>query len=390
MKTKFTEIQKIYRDIKEVYKKLENLKAFENFGRTDCFHLIDEDGQGMAIFSDVVWKGHPGVQMFMKNPGLNHVHDLITCTNSYGMDRTFANVHAVTIVPKEDLEDVDKAFLKKMRCNVTASNNLMLFIIKEGRGFVQPTKADLLNILYYLTYLHSMIENDFDQLKEIFDNELMAMGTFNNEKMTYKIGPLPDITFERLPGLKKVNEPFYEEAIKYNYISEKCRIGRLYLPIKEKPTDYFSSVVFVYFENMNKWFTTIFDCKPDKIADYMYAFLDDIFKEYGMPDEMEISDRHIFAGISKTMKKLNIEVTFLREENDFAKNCYGRLSEVLTRISMLNQEFEELIDSDSEQEFLEKIENKMTTIFEEQNEEEYEYDLDEEFLSDDSDDFLVA
>ena len=122
----------------------------------------------------------------------------------------------------------------------------------------------------------------------------------------------------------------------------------------------------------------------------MYAFLDDIFKEYGMPDEMEISDRYIFAGISKTMKKLNIEATFLREENDFAKNCYGRLSEVLTKISMLHQEFEELIDSDSEQEFLEKIENKMSNIFEEQNEEEYEYDLDEEFLSDDSDDFLVA
>ena len=72
MKSKFTEIQQIYRDIKRIYKKIMDLKPFENYGRNDCFHFMDEKSQGMTIFSDMVWKGHPGIQMFLNKP-VNYV-----------------------------------------------------------------------------------------------------------------------------------------------------------------------------------------------------------------------------------------------------------------------------------------------------------------------------
>ena len=131
MKSKFTEIQQIYRDIKRIYKKIIDLKPFEKFGRNDCFHFMDEKSQGMTIFSDMVWKGHPGIQMFLNKPGLNHVNELVTCPNSYGYDRAFANLKAVTSLPKEDLDDMDRKFLKKMRTNISA-NNLIVIILKDG------------------------------------------------------------------------------------------------------------------------------------------------------------------------------------------------------------------------------------------------------------------
>ena len=149
MKSKITEIQKIYRDIKDVYKKIINLKPFEKYGRNDCFHFMDENTQGMTLFSDSVWKGNPGIQLFMGKNGLNHVHDLVTCPHSYGYDRAFANISALSYVGKADIEETDRKFLKKMGCNVT-NNNLLIFELKEGRGFVDPTKSDLVNILYYL------------------------------------------------------------------------------------------------------------------------------------------------------------------------------------------------------------------------------------------------
>ena len=53
MKSKNTEIQQIYRDIKRIYKKIMDLKPFEKYGRNDCFHFMDEKDQGMpAVRSD--------------------------------------------------------------------------------------------------------------------------------------------------------------------------------------------------------------------------------------------------------------------------------------------------------------------------------------------------
>ena len=153
----------------------------------------------------------------------------------------------------------------------------------------------------------------------------MVLGKFNNDAMTYNIGPLPDIEFERLPSLKKADAAFCEEAKNYHYINEKCRIGRLYIPIKDGKSNYFTSIVLMHFENMDKWFVNMVDAKPEKIGDYMFAYLDDIFKEHGMPDEIEIADRHIFSAVTKTLEKLHISTTVVREENEFARGCYEKL-----------------------------------------------------------------
>ena len=381
MKSKITEIQQIYRDIKRIYKKIMDLKPFEKYGRNDCFHFMDEKDQGMAIFSDMVWKGNPGIQMFLNKPGLNHVHELVTCPNSYGYDRAFANLKALTYLPKEDLDDMDKKFLKKMKANITA-NNLVVIILKEGYGFTQPNKTDLLEILTNLNYLHSIISNDEEQIKEIFNNELMALGVFNNKDYTYNVVPLPDISFETMPSFKKVNIPFVEEASNYCYINEKCHIGRLYIPIKDKENDFFTSVVFMYFENQDKWFTNLIDCKPEKIGEYMYAFIDEIFKANGMPDEVVISDRYLFAGISKTLKKLNISTIFVREENDFAKGCYGKLAEVMSKLDFFNKALEGL-SADEEEDFIQNFDDSDDLL-------DYEDDFDDDFLSEEVENSFVA
>ena len=381
MKSKITEIQQIYRDIKRIYKKIMDLKPFEKYGRNDCFHFMDEKDQGMAIFSDMVWKGNPGIQMFLNKPGLNHVHELVTCPNSYGYDRAFANLKALTYLPKEDLDDMDKKFLKKMKANITA-NNLVVIILKEGYGFTQPNKTDLLEILTNLNYLHSIISNDEEQIKEIFNNELMALGVFNNKDYTYNVVPLPDISFETMPSFKKVNIPFVEEASNYCYINEKCHIGRLYIPIKDKENDFFTSVVFMYFENQDKWFTNLIDCKPEKIGEYMYAFIDEIFKANGMPDEVVISDRYLFAGISKTLKKLNISTILFREENDFAKGCYGKLAEVMSKLDFFNKALEGL-SADEEEDFIQNFDDSDDLL-------DYEDDFDDDFLSEEVENSFVA
>ena len=53
--------------------------------------------------------------MFLNKPGLNHVNELVTCPNSYGYDRAFANLKAVTSLPKEDLDDMKEFFEKEIK-----------------------------------------------------------------------------------------------------------------------------------------------------------------------------------------------------------------------------------------------------------------------------------
>jgi hypothetical protein len=119
----------------------------------------------------------------------------------------------------------------------------------------------------------------------------------------------------------------------------------------------------------------------------MFAYIDDVFKHNGMPDEIEISDRYIFAGISKTLKKLNISTIFLREENEFAKGCYQNLGEVLEKLDFLNKTFESMNDVESEEEFIQKLEENSNELYDLEDE---NYDYEEEFLNEETDNSFVA
>ena len=155
--------------------------------------------------------------------------------------------------------------------------------------------------------------------------------------------------------------------------------------MKERDNDYFTSVVFMYYENLNKWFTNLIDCKPEKIGEYMFAFIDDVFKMNGMPDEVVVSDRYIFTGVNKTLKKLNISTMFLREENDFARGCYGNLAKVLEKLDFLHKTFE---NAPSEEEFIKKLEESPEEFMDFESEEDYDYE--EEFFGEDSESSFVA
>ena len=334
---KYTETQTLYRNLKSIYKKIVDLKPYEKFNRVDFFYLLDEKCPSLGIFCDSLIKSNPGIQFFINKDGLSHLNDLIKNSNTYGFDKSFGNLSAVSFVGKEDLDEDDKKFIKKMGCNVT-EKNLLVYTIKEGYGMVEPTKTDLEELTFLCKYMLCLVENETETLVQIFEKEYMLLATFNNEQMTYNIKAIPEFEFDNLPSMKKAHQPFIDEVSKYNYRNEKCYMTRLYLPIKDNPNGYFYSVIFLYLEKEDLWLSNIFECKPKKVNDYMYSFLDDIFKKYGIFDEIIISDRFLYSGLYKTLKKLNVDVKYERTENDFTKYAYKNMIEMLSNISKIGEE----------------------------------------------------
>ena len=75
----------------------------------------------------------------------------------------------------------------------------------------------------------------------------------------------------------------------------------------------------------------------------------------------------------------------MREENDFAKGCYGNLATVLEKLDFLHETFEK---AKNEEEFIKKLEESSEEMLDFENEEDYDYE--EEFFSEDIENSFVA
>ena len=111
---------------------------------------------------------------------------------------------------------------------------------------------------------------DIESYKEYLVKMVENIASYNINLMIFQVRPASDAYYESklnpwsrfITGVEGQNPGFdvlkfvIEEAKKYNYRNEKCHIGRLYIPIKDTNNEYFSSVIFVYFENSDKY------CEP--------------------------------------------------------------------------------------------------------------------------------
>ena len=92
-------------------------------------------------------------------------------------------------------------------------------------------KKELHNVLLNLSYLDSLIRNDYDDLIENFNNELAALSFIDEKELVYQVKYSSIPYLETFPKKQEENVPFVNEFKNTLYYDHECYIFTSYVPL---------------------------------------------------------------------------------------------------------------------------------------------------------------
>ena len=362
---------------KDVYKDIKNMvNKFRKEGYWDCFNssnqfYIGTNKEALVSFTHDELSSSYGIQLFYTPEGFNYLHDRLTV--HYEGVVTFDDCDALflKVVDKDNITEDEKNFINKLGFKVGSTN---IIIKRYQPGYVERyANLNEIKIVYkYLEILASVIKNEFTDIMAAIDTDYTPL--------IFVEGYSYDVTYRPLPllyrdyRLKSVNKGFVDEFKNKTYIDDTCYLFTMYSKtfineVKQKPL-----IILIYYPNNNIVdIKSILD-KPTEYNESIFGVLYEVFEQHGMPLKLITNNLKLQSYFYNTLKKLNIEQEFKREE---PKVNYD-LAKFIEELDGVADEFDEFIDSCKET----SIED-----YEEYNQEIEENELVEEVI-DEEDSFV--
>ena len=343
----------LYKEVKQVMKKMQKKGCFYKFSTKDFFYLMDEKTRGVLVFSEHLYQDGYGIQLFLNNPGLNYLHDILSTEGNYPINYFYSDCNLLGFIPKKDLLPDDVKFLKEHHIRINEENNLLPIKFKEGFGKTIMTKKELSETLSYLYYAYALICNEKEDVEVALKNELTPLAIFNNKEMEYSCHYTPLPNLEQMPKNKKVNALIVEDLKNCNYVDDVCYFFHSYFPEKITNGNSFKTIILAYFTKSKNYKLEIFDVEPSKIDQYFYGYMDEVFNEYGKPLTVLFNHRYLYSISSKTLKKLDIECRYDKEHGDYDKMVYDLLVEQINNYQNVDDymgDDEEFLEEDIQDE----------------------------------------
>lgn len=300
---------------------------FEQFNSENFFYLFDFKSRGVLFFSERFFNDSFGIQIFFDDSGLNYLHDALTSKNGFSINHFFSNAVLLAVVQKADLLEDDIDFLHQQKLKAVETNYIP-YRFKEGYGLDYLSLKELDQVLNYLYYLSSLLENEKNDIIDAFDAEKIVLSFFNPNDLIYEVRYVGMLNLEKFPAKSKKNQSFIDDNCMLGFSNDTCSLCHAYLPIKKTAKASYPSILMLYSEEKKSYEYQLISCNPSRICDYVYGFLDDYFKKNGLPGTLKINHRKIFSSVYKTLTELNMDVFFERE-NDACDECMYELIEKL-------------------------------------------------------------
>lgn len=315
-------------ELKRVMKQFISKGYFELFHSENLFYLLDFKSKAVLFFSERFFNNSFGIQIFFDDSGLNYLHDAFTSEDGFSVNPFFSNAILLSVVPKGDLIEDDKQYLHQNKLRVT-EQNFIPYRFKEGYGLDYLSLKELDKVLDYLYYLSSLLSNEKEDVIKAFEEQKMVFSFFNPEELVYEVRYSGMVNLESFPAKHAKNQDFIADNQLLNYTEDHCYLLHAYLPINKKSKDPYPSILMLYSEQKKSYRHQLIFCKPNRICDYIYAFLDDYFKENGIPTVITINDRKIYRWVQQTLQALNMEVYFKRENQEPDELVYELFEKIL-------------------------------------------------------------
>lgn len=302
-----------YMEAKKALKKLISGKNFEKFNSRDLFFLMDEKTKGIVFFSETLLNDSFGLQFFFEEAGFNYLHDAYTTENGFSINHFFTDSILLCMTAKKDLTLDDMRFLRTNHFRILEENNFIPYSFKEGYGLSYLSSRELDRCVAYMYYLMSLLKNELPDILEASRNERITVAAFDTTHLTYEVRYSRMVDLETFPSFKRMDKAFVKEFQNSTYVDDICHIAQCYLPIDKGMQEPYPSILLAYYEQKDIYTYQIIPCKPLQLPDYIYGFMDETFKEYGLPTNIKMNHRGLYAKCYKTLKQLNIDVRFQRE-----------------------------------------------------------------------------
>ncbi len=301
-------LDKIYKEIRLVINNFIKKDYWKSFCSADIFYFDDsKKKKTMITFMDSFFGESYGLQFFVNTDGFNYVHDIFTSKNPDMISVGDCDSLCAVLVSKEKLTAEDKIFLTKCKSRVKEENNLIIYRFKKGYAQRHANLNELKMILEKISYLSSIIQNEFNDLVNAFNQGLSAVAYVNLEEYLYHISYLPLPFLEKNPKYKPVNQDFLNEYKNKTFINDECYLFTSYLPIIIKETNVRPLLLYFYFSESNKSYLKFIIDDPKAYYDYIYGILDEVFLNVGKPIKFIFNNRDFFYYVAKTLNELQIE-----------------------------------------------------------------------------------
>ncbi len=300
-------------ELKRLLKRFIDKDYFKTYHPEDFFYFMDPKSKGILFFCDKIFNDSFGMQIFFNKDGFNFLHDALTTTDAFSINHFFSTAYLICITQKNSLTEEDIKFLHLHKINV-CKQNYIPYGFKEGYGLDYLKLKELDMVLRYLYYLESLLLNEKNDVDEAFQNEQMPISFFDPEKLVYEVHYGGLMHLETFPPKKNINFDFVKDNQHISINEDTYYFFHTYFkavePENEEPYD---SILMIYSLTKKTYEYQVIKCKPKEVVEYVYAFLDDYFKSHGIPSYLVCNHRKIYSWVYKTLRELNINLSFKRE-----------------------------------------------------------------------------
>ena len=301
-------MEAIYKEIRDIINKFIKKDYWNSFCSADIFYFDDsKKKKTMITFIDSFFGESYGIQFFINKDGFNYVHDIFTSKNPDMISIGDCDSICAVLVPKEGLNKEDTDFLKSCHARIKEENNLIIYRFKRGYAQRIANEEELKIILERLSYLDSIISNEYKDIISAFERGLTVVSYVNLEQYLYNVSYLPLPYLEKNPKLKPINQDFINEYLHKPFLNDDCYLFTSYLPIIVKETGVRPILLYFYFSDTNKSFLKFIIDEPKSYYEYIFGILDEVFIKFGKPIKMIFNNRDFYYATKKTLSSLDIE-----------------------------------------------------------------------------------
>lgn len=320
---------RLYKEIRLIINNFIKKDYWKSFCSADIFYFDDsKKKKTMITFIDSFFGESYGIQFFINTDGFNYVHDIFTSKNPDMISIGDCDSICAILVSKENLTDDDKKFLQDNKARIKEENNLIIYRFKKGYAQRIANTSELKMVLEKLSYLSSIISNEYNEILDAFKEGLSVVSYVDLEQYLYHVSYLPLPFLEKNPKFKPINNDFINEYKNKPFINDECYLFTSYLPIIIKETGVRPLLLYFYFNNSNKSFLKFIVDEPRTYYDYIFGILDDVFLNVGKPTKITFNNRDFYYYSAKTLNMLQIECE-RTDNNDYVDD---NISNVISQV----------------------------------------------------------
>lgn len=362
---------KSYDGIKEIMNGIIKHGYFSQFADKKVYYFTDNhNNRAFVQLTEQGFKGLYCIHIFYNESSLNYMHDVLISKdddllyNTYGMTEELI----LAVESKEDVDELDKLFLKNMGSRTKEENNYIIYSFKRGEGYSIANFDEVDTFISWLEVLYSMYRNNYKELISFANQEENGFEAIlvdvDKDLCNYVIeyATLPKL--ERMPKKRKCFKSFKEEYETKEKNAGECVLMFNYLPSVVLETNNRVGIINTYYKDSDEGLSTYV---YESIKDYnkvIFGMLDHLFANIGVPSKIIINDRILYSSIARTMEELGIEIEFTKDLPEYVdfikepmismlKNVIDRvlpkfiIEKVLSKINELEYDkFDEILASD--------------------------------------------